>query len=33
MSMRWESLEIGAYGIYQDEELGRFTEDPVRLVH
>ena len=31
--MRWESLEIGEYGIYQDEELGRFTEDPVRLVH
>ncbi len=31
--MRWEGLQIGAYGIYQDEALGRFTEDPVRLVH
>ena len=31
--MRWESLQIEQYGIYQDEELGRFTEDPVRLVH
>ena len=31
--MRWESLQFGDYGIYQDEELGRFTEDPVRLVH
>jgi len=31
--MRWESLQIESYGIYQDEALGRFTEDPVRLVH
>ena len=31
--MRWESLRFGDYGIYQDGELGRFTEDPVRLVH
>ena len=31
--MRWESLQFEQYGIYQDEELGRFTEDPVRLVH
>ena len=31
--MRWESLQFEHYGIYQDEELGRFTEDPVRLVH
>lgn len=31
--MRWESLQIERYGIYQDEALGRFTEDPVRLVH
>ena len=31
--MRWESLQIEQYGIYQDEALGRFTEDPVRLVH
>ena len=31
--MRWESLQIRDHGIYQDEELGRFTEDPVRLVH
>ncbi len=31
--MRWESLQFEAYGIYQEEELGRFTEDPVRLVH
>ena len=31
--MRWESLQFEGYGIYQDEELGRFTEDPVRLVH
>ena len=31
--MRWESLQYREYGIYQDEELGRFTEDPVRLVH
>ena len=31
--MRWESLGIEEYGIYQDEALGRFTEDPVRLVH
>ena len=30
---RWESLGIAAYGIYQDRALGRFTEDPVRLVH
>lgn len=32
---RWESLGIEntAYGIYQDASLGRFTEDPVRLVH
>ena len=31
--MRWESLQFEEYGIYQDEALGRFTEDPVRLVH
>ena len=31
--MRWESLQIEAYGIYQDEALGRFSEDPVCLVH
>ena len=31
--MRWESLQIEQFGIYQDEALGRFTEDPVRLVH
>ena len=31
--MRWESLLYKQYGIYQDEALGRFTEDPVRLVH
>ena len=31
--MRWESLQFEQYGIYQDGELGRFTEDPVRLVH
>ena len=31
--MRWESLQYQHYGIYQDEALGRFTEDPVRLVH
>ena len=31
--MRWESLQFEHYGIYQDETLGRFTEDPVRLVH
>ena len=31
--MRWESLQFDHYGIYQDEALGRFTEDPVRLVH
>ena len=31
--MRWESLLFEQYGIYQDEALGRFTEDPVRLVH
>ncbi len=31
--MRWESLQFEQYGIYQDRELGRFTEDPVRLVH
>ena len=31
--MRWESLQFQHYGIYQDEALGRFTEDPVRLVH
>ena len=31
--MRWESLQLEHYGIYQDEALGRFTEDPVRLVH
>ena len=31
--MRWESLRFEQYGIYQDEGLGRFTEDPVRLVH
>ena len=31
--MRWESLQFERYGIYQDEALGRFTEDPVRLVH
>ena len=31
--MRWESLQIEEYGIYQDEALGRFSEDPVRLVH
>ena len=31
--MRWESLRYEHYGIYQDEALGRFTEDPVRLVH
>lgn len=30
---RWESLGVGDYGIYQDRELGAFTEDPVRLVH
>lgn len=30
---RWESLGIGQYGIYQDKELGAFTEDPIRLVH
>lgn len=30
---RWEPLGIEGYGIYQDESLGRFTEDPVRLVH
>ena len=31
--MRWESLQFEHYGIYQDEALGCFTEDPVRLVH
>ena len=31
--MRWESLQFEHYGIYQDEALGRFTEDPVHLVH
>ena len=31
--MRWESLQLKDYGIYQDEALGRFSEDPVRLVH
>ena len=31
--MRWESLQFEDYGIYQDETLGRFTEDPVHLVH
>lgn len=31
--MRWESLQFERYGIYQDEALGRFTEDPVHLVH
>ena len=31
--MRWESLQIEQYGIYQDQALGRFTEDPVRLAH
>ncbi len=31
--MRWESLLYKDFGIYQDEALGRFTEDPVRLVH
>jgi len=31
--MRWESLLYKDFGIYQDETLGRFTEDPVRLVH
>lgn len=31
--MRWESLQYREYGIYQDETLGCFTEDPVRLVH
>ena len=31
--MHWESLQFEQYGIYQDEALGRFTEDPVRLVH
>ncbi len=31
--MRWESLQFEHYGIYQDEALGRFTEDPVCLVH
>ena len=31
--MRWESLQFERSGIYQDEALGRFTEDPVRLVH
>ncbi len=31
--MRWESLQFEQYGIYQDEALGRFSEDPVRLVH
>ena len=31
--MRWESLRFEQYGIYQDEVLGRFTEDPVHLVH
>ena len=31
--MRWESLQFEHYGIYQDRELGSFTEDPVRLVH
>lgn len=30
---RWETLGIDGYGIYQDAALGRFTEDPVRLVH
>lgn len=30
---RWESLGVNEYGIYQDKTLGRFTEDPVRLVH
>ena len=31
--MHWESLQFEHYGIYQDETLGRFTEDPVHLVH
>ena len=31
--MRWESLQFEQFGIYQDQALGRFTEDPVRLVH
>lgn len=31
--MRWESLQYRHFGIYQDEALGRFTEDAVRLVH
>ncbi len=31
--MRWESLQYKHFGIYQDETLGRFTEDPVHLVH
>jgi len=31
--MRWESLQYKHFGIYQDEALGRFTEDPVHLVH
>ena len=31
--MRWESLQVEQFGIYQDEALGRFTEDSVRLVH
>lgn len=29
---RWELLE-GSYGLYQDKELGCFTEDSIRLVH
>ena len=33
MSMRWESLQYKHYGIYQDEALGRFTEDAVHLIH
>lgn len=30
---RWESFGIGDWGLYQDKELGAFTEDPIRLVH
>ena len=33
MTMRWEPLQYKHFGIYQDEALGRFTEDPVHLVH
>ena len=31
--MDWESLQLGDYGIYQDKALGKFTRDPIDLVH